>query len=1103
MSGRPPGRDAPGGFRVRARAFKVLAPEPLVGGLLGGARGGGPTQKEEIQNETGAKLTLSNRDEHYPHSRLRLIIVHADETSQVLSALGRLVDKVVDCSTMEREGSRGGENEFLGQAPGEITFRVALPSVIDERVIGENGDGLVQLAEDTGAHVSADHEFYDGHFMVQLSGVPKVVRRCLEQLVAEVDAVSGEEPFAVWAAVRAFPPPGGSDVDHRQHNDAANSRDTRRHDHRDGSGHRHGDRHDDRPPPRSRSAHADPQGRGSGHGDPHGLDSYHRSSHGRHERGREAIGSMSSGKAVASAQPPQQHPMLEALGVVSELFADGVDRDYLITCELPARRCGALIGKKGEYVEYVQRISGCKVQFEAEDRGASEDSTRKMTITGRLFGVYLAHALMMKRFLDTEGDARLRPEEDPLRQRLEAMQLSSSSSSGGSRAPAPGAGAPPAVTAYDVDCLRRLRRSAMEANYISDGRQLDSDSRRRTSSHHRPRDDEPSSHRRSEPRRSRSRRRSSQREPPGNHSRISDEAAVSAPRSKAPAPASGPPSKAASRAGERYSNGQSYGVVPPPMAGSQPRRLPPEQSDCKGGGLRPMLPPGMAGAAALGPVGGGVAIPPPMLAPKLQSSQFPEMRTEDATTSGFLRYVLGASSTLLVSEEGGLRTMGRTIPQPVATWEDAISRGYVSAALRSGLQANSMFSPTSVQRHMLPLIASEQLDAIIEAPAGSGKTFGYLLPLVSRLAMRLAGPRAYSAGPVVVPSILLLVPSKEVATAHAQMARDLAMVANQELTVLLLTSTGDLDAYTMVPERRPVDIVIGIAEVIRHGFDAKRLSFSQVQTVVLDDADGLLEMPLANAVDQVLRFSDIPQKGRQTILVARFFWEELGPPASSLVRGLPDVVAFQAALDATVSMRPDSSSGLAPAVAAPGPAAPAAAGAAALVEHRVGWVSNEAELWRNVGDSVVALLQACNANASYRRMAVFTNSIEQARSLVGFLQQRPEGLRCLEWPSHPEVQLAAVQEMFNHPVEVLAVAHGIGMPFNLQALQQAGVGAILQMELPNNIEAYHTRVSCMCAGGISLSYATDRDAALLPALRQAMIDAGSCAPSWMSSSDGW
>ena len=49
-----------------------------MGSILGGR--GGITQKEEIQNDTGARLTLSNRDEHYPHSRLRLIIVHADES---------------------------------------------------------------------------------------------------------------------------------------------------------------------------------------------------------------------------------------------------------------------------------------------------------------------------------------------------------------------------------------------------------------------------------------------------------------------------------------------------------------------------------------------------------------------------------------------------------------------------------------------------------------------------------------------------------------------------------------------------------------------------------------------------------------------------------------------------------------------------------------------------------------------------------------------------------------------------------------------------------------------------------------------------------------
>eukprot|EP00913_Durusdinium_trenchii_P021667 g20359.t1 len=71
-------------------AFKVLCPEPLASSILG-SKG---STKDRIQDECHCRLVMSNRDDFYPHTRLRLVVIHADEQEGVLKALDRSMNPV-------------------------------------------------------------------------------------------------------------------------------------------------------------------------------------------------------------------------------------------------------------------------------------------------------------------------------------------------------------------------------------------------------------------------------------------------------------------------------------------------------------------------------------------------------------------------------------------------------------------------------------------------------------------------------------------------------------------------------------------------------------------------------------------------------------------------------------------------------------------------------------------------------------------------------------------------------------------------------------------------------------------------------------------------
>ena len=49
---------------------------------------------------------------------------------------------------------------------------------------------------------------------------------------------------------------------------------------------------------------------------------------------------------------------IDVLSAIAEEFpSGGLDKDYLVLCDLPCSRCGHLIGKGGKHMNFVQRVT--------------------------------------------------------------------------------------------------------------------------------------------------------------------------------------------------------------------------------------------------------------------------------------------------------------------------------------------------------------------------------------------------------------------------------------------------------------------------------------------------------------------------------------------------------------------------------------------------------------------------------------------------------------------------------------------------------------------------------------------------------------------------
>jgi superfamily II DNA/RNA helicase len=164
-----------------------------------------------------------------------------------------------------------------------------------------------------------------------------------------------------------------------------------------------------------------------------------------------------------------------------------------------------------------------------------------------------------------------------------------------------------------------------------------------------------------------------------------------------------------------------------------------------------------------------------------------------------------------------------------------------------------------VQERAFTPIASGS-DAVIFAPTGSGKTLGYVLPLFARLLewkqsgalkkrRRLSQQQLIRNRDPACPSILIIAPSRE-------LAKQLGKVCSQ----FHPTSSGRVAAvFGGVPIerhasllRKDLDVIVGTPGRIRELMREGHLSTSYVKTIVLDEADVLLNFDDQPEIEMLL-----------------------------------------------------------------------------------------------------------------------------------------------------------------------------------------------------------------------------------------------------------
>jgi ATP-independent RNA helicase DbpA len=156
---------------------------------------------------------------------------------------------------------------------------------------------------------------------------------------------------------------------------------------------------------------------------------------------------------------------------------------------------------------------------------------------------------------------------------------------------------------------------------------------------------------------------------------------------------------------------------------------------------------------------------------------------------------------------------------------------------------------TAIQAVALP-IALAGKDVIGQAKTGSGKTAAFALPLLTRLNPRDFGTQA-----------LILCPTRELAS---QVADEIRRLARYQQNIKVVTLCGGQSIGPQIGSlEHGAHVVVGTPGRIKDHLRKETLSLERINTLVLDEADRMLEMGF---IDDIAAIIEKTPASRQTLL---------------------------------------------------------------------------------------------------------------------------------------------------------------------------------------------------------------------------------------------
>lgn len=195
----------------------------------------------------------------------------------------------------------------------------------------------------------------------------------------------------------------------------------------------------------------------------------------------------------------------------------------------------------------------------------------------------------------------------------------------------------------------------------------------------------------------------------------------------------------------------------------------------------------------------------------------------------------------------------------------------LSPILLSAIQKTGFTVPTDVQTAAIPK-ALEGHDLMVSSQTGSGKTAAFMLPALNRIANM---PSNKGTGV----QVLVLTPTRELAMQVAEATKQYGAHI-KDLRIAIVVGGMPYGAQLKALSRR-VDVLVATPGRLIDHLQAGRVNLSTVHTLVLDEADRMLDMGFIEDIENIV--SRTPAE-RQTLLFSATLDGNIARMAGKMLR---------------------------------------------------------------------------------------------------------------------------------------------------------------------------------------------------------------------------
>jgi len=211
---------------------------------------------------------------------------------------------------------------------------------------------------------------------------------------------------------------------------------------------------------------------------------------------------------------------------------------------------------------------------------------------------------------------------------------------------------------------------------------------------------------------------------------------------------------------------------------------------------------------------------------------------------------------------------GEGVPEPI----DTFTAPPLEELLLENIKAARFTKPTPVQKYSVPIVANGR-DLMACAQTGSGKTGGFLFPILSQSYINGPSPVPEAAGQFsrrkAHPTALVLAPTRELVSQIYEEAKKFTYRSWVRPCVVY----GGSDIRTQLMDiERGCDLLVATPGRLNDLLERGRISLSNIKYLVLDEADRMLDMGFEPQIRHIVQECDMPQVAdRQTLMFSATF----------------------------------------------------------------------------------------------------------------------------------------------------------------------------------------------------------------------------------------